>query len=45
MIGLTDQMNLKRKDDLLRRQNSIIKGSKGWDCFGRMRGRRKEKEG
>ena len=51
MIQLTDHMKLKRKEDqrvdasvLLRRGNKIIKGSRGWEGLGRMRGGGEEKK-
>ena len=52
MIQLTDHMKLKREEDqrvdasvLLRRGNKIIKGSRGWERFGRKRTWGGEKEG
>ena len=51
-IQLMDHMKLKRKEDqrvdasvLLRRGNKIIKGSRGWDGLGRVRGGEGGKEG
>jgi hypothetical protein len=52
MIQFVNHMKLKRKEDqrvdasvLLRRGNSIIKGSRGWDGLGRVRGGGGEKRG
>ena len=45
MIQLTDYMKLKKKEDqiidasaLLRRENKIIMGGRGWEGLGRNRG-------
>jgi hypothetical protein len=52
MIQLTDHVKLKKKEDqsmctsvLLRIQNKIIMGSRGWEGLGRKRGGREEKRG
>jgi hypothetical protein len=52
MIKLMDHMKHKRKEDqrvdasvLLRRGSNIIKGSRGWEGFGRKRRGGRDKEG